>query len=198
MKRTLQHILFLAVVTAGGALAQNSDLGILLGASVTHARVSGRNVSANVGGGLQVNYAIQLKETVAGRLYLELPLIVTGAARSNVAAGFVTSSVGATIYLTPGVRWKFTPASRISFYAAAGGGIGSFSGTYVSSSGVPGSVVADVGWKTTGAFGVGGGVDFRVTRLVSFRGEYRDVMTRGNFDGAVHHSLVMIGVGLHF
>jgi opacity protein-like surface antigen len=196
MKSTLQRILFLAALTAGGAWAQNSDLGILLGASLTHTRVSGRNVSTNVSGGLQINYAIQLKETVAGRLYLELPLIVTGGVRSNVASGLVTSSVGSTIFLTPGVRWKFTPVSRVSFYAAAGGGIGSFSGHYAAVGG--GNVIAETGWKTTGAFGVGGGIDLRVTRLVSFRGEYRDAMTRRSLDGAVHHSLVMIGVGLHF
>jgi opacity protein-like surface antigen len=119
-----------------------------------------------------------------------------GGVRSNVAAGLVTSSVGSTIFLTPGIRWKFSPASRVSFYAAAGGGIGSFSGHYAVVGG--GNVIAETGWKTTGAFGVGGGIDFRVTRLVSFRGEYRDAMTRKSLDGAVHHSLVMIGVGLHF
>ena len=81
-------------------------------------------------------------------------------------------------------------------YAAAGGGLASFDGVYASRT--SGRTVAQVGWSTTGAFEFGLGLDFRLTRLVSLRGEYRDAITRGNLDGAVHHSLVMFGAGLHF
>jgi opacity protein-like surface antigen len=196
MKRTLQHLIFLAAIGAGSAWAQNSDLGLLLGASVTHASVSRGRVSSNVSGGFQANYAIQLKETVAGRLYLELPLVLTGGTRATVANGSVTASVSDALFFTPGLRWKFSPLSRVSFYAAVGGGIGVFDRNYTAVAG--GQVVTETGSTTTGAFGFGAGVDLRVTRLVSFRGEYRDAMTRGNIDGAVHHSLFMFGVGLHF
>ena len=72
------RFLFLLTACAGAGEAQNSDLGLLLGASVTSASVSGRSVSTNVSGGGQINYAFQLKETTAGRLYVELPLIITG------------------------------------------------------------------------------------------------------------------------
>jgi opacity protein-like surface antigen len=196
MKRTLQHLFFLAVITAGSAWAQNSDLGLLLGASVTRASVSRGRVSSNVSGGFQANYAIQLKETVAGRLYLELPLVLTGGTRATVANGSVTAAVSDALFFTPGLRWKFSPLSRVSFYAAVGGGIGVFDRNYTAVG--AGQVVTDSGSVTTGAFGFGAGVDLRVTRLVSFRGEYRDAITRGNIDGAVHHSLFMFGVGLHF
>jgi hypothetical protein len=189
----------MAALGAGAAQAQNSDLGLLLGLSVTHSSVSGggaRTVFTKVHGGGQINYAVQLHETVAGRLYLELPLVVAGGIRSTVAPGAVTSSVGNTIFFTPGVRWKFSPASRVSFYAAAGGGIASFSGVFSEVS--SGSVTNGVGRRTAGAVGLGGGVDLRLTRLVSFRAEYRDQITRRSLDGATHHSLVMFGVGLHF
>lgn len=199
MKTTLLQTILLTAAAAGCASAQNSDLGLLLGASVTHSRVSGfaaRTVGATVHGGGQINYAIQLHESVAGRLYLELPLIVTGGIRATVAPGAVTSSVGDTIFFTPGVRWKFSPANRISFYAAAGGGFGSFNGTFSQVGG--GSVVSGMGRRTSAAFALGGGVDVRLTRLVSLRAEYRDAITRQSLDGAAHHSLVMFGVGLHF
>ena len=199
MKTKLLKLMWMAAAAAGCAHAQNSDLGLLLGLSVTHSSVSGvgaRTVRTTVHGGGQINYAIQMHETVAGRLYLELPLIVTGGIRATVAPGSVTSSVGNTIFFTPGVRWKFSPASRVSFYAAAGGGLGSFHGSFSQVTGP--TVVSGVGRRTSGAFAIGGGVDLRLTRLVSLRGEYRDAMTRRSVDGAVHHSLVMVGVGLHF
>lgn len=196
MRRTIQRIVFAAVLSAGGALAQNSDLGLLLGASLTHVSTSRGRVSSKVSGGFQANYAIQLKDTVAGRLYLELPAVLTGGTRATVANGSVTASVSDALFFTPGARWKFSPLSRVSFYAAVGGGIGVFDRSYTAVGG--GQVVAETGSVSTGAFGFGAGVDFRVTRLVSFRGEYRDAMTRGNIDGAVHHSMFMFGVGLHF
>jgi opacity protein-like surface antigen len=195
MKTRLRLLLLLAAA-AGVSEAQNSDLGLLLGASVTNVSVSGRSASTNVSGGGQINYAFQLKETVGGRLYVELPVILTGSVRTYAGSGLVSTSVGDTIFFTPGVRWTFHPAHRLSVYAAAGGGLGSFGGVFTSVN--AGKVERRVGRTTTGAFGFGLGLDFRLTRLVSLRGEYRDAITRGNLDGAVHHSLVMFGVGLHF
>ncbi len=190
------RLLFVLAAAAGIAEAQNSDLGLLLGVSaVRHTNISGRSAT-QISGGAQINYAFQLKETTAGRLYVEVPLIFTGAVRTSAASGLVSTSVGTTIFLTPGVRWKYTPWSRLSLYAAAGGGLASFDGIYTSST--IGRATTELGRRNTGAFEFGLGLDFRLTRLVSLRGEYRDAITRGNLDGAVHHSLAMFGVGLHF
>jgi opacity protein-like surface antigen len=197
MKTISVRVLILLTAMAGGALAQNSDLGLLLGVSApVRARVSGSSVSASVTGGGQINYAAQVLERTAGRLYVELPLVITGGTRAVVSNGSVYSSVGGTVFFTPGVRWNFNPAHRTSFYAAVGGGIAYFNGS--SKSVVNGTRVVDVGGKTAPAFGFGGGLDFRLTRLMSLRAEARDEVTRGNIDGAAHHSLFMIGVGLHF
>lgn len=198
MKITLHKFLFVTAMSAGSAFAQNSDLGLLLGASVSHSSVSpGRVEASKVHGGGQINYAIQLHETVAGRLYLELPLVITGGSRSSVVPGVVSSSSDDTIFFTPGLRWKFSPANRVSFYAAAGAGLGSFDR---STSFVGGfwMVSSEHGRVTTGALGFGGGIDLRLTRLLSFRAEGRDAVTRGNIDGSVNHGLFMFGVGLHF
>jgi hypothetical protein len=194
----IQRILLVAAATAMSAIAQNSDLGLLLGASVSSNSVEpGRIVSSHVHGGGQINYAIQLHETVAGRLYVELPLVITGGSSATVAPGTVSATHGDTIFFTPGVRWKFSPLSRVSFYGAVGGGIGSFEQVYSVVSSKNG-VVSGKGRTTTGAIGFGGGLDFRLTRLVSLRGEGRDDVTRGNIDGSAHHGLFMFGVGLHF
>ena len=82
-------VTFLLIWTAAAASAQNSDVGLLLGISgpssqvVTGTQVS---VSGSVGASGQINYARQLKEYNAGRLYLELPLLI-GARTSGTVAG---------------------------------------------------------------------------------------------------------------
>ena len=95
------RLLFVLAAAAGVAEGQNSDLGLLLGASVTSTSVSGRSASTDVAGGFQINYAFQLLETVAGRLYVEVPFILTGAVRTSAAFGQVSTSVD-SIFLYAG------------------------------------------------------------------------------------------------
>ena len=119
---------FMLILLAGCARAQNSDLGLLLGISNTSSRVEAGNgvrVSGSVGAHGQVNYAAQLRETTAGRLYLELPLMFGGHA-SGTVAGTITGSAGGMFFFTPGLRLNLTPHSRVSFYAAAGAGPAAF------------------------------------------------------------------------
>lgn len=198
MKSALIRILLLPSLFAGVALAQNSDLAILLGAAgPISSTIANGIVSDSFGIGFQLNYAAQLHETKAGQLYLELPLMIATQVKSTVGNG-VSDSVKDSIFFTPGVRWRFTPQKRVSFYAAAGGGIGSF-GTTLSYVGH--GVVSDtLGRTTTAAFGFGGGIDFRLTRLLSLRAEGRDFVTRSGLGSSSgpNHSFFMAGVGFHF
>jgi len=198
MKSALIRIFLLPSLFAGVALAQNSDLAILLGAAgPISSTIANGIVSDSFGIGFQLNYAAQLHETKAGQLYLELPLMIAAQVKSTVGNG-VSDSVKDSIFFTPGVRWRFTPQKRVSFYAAAGGGIGSF-GTTLSYVGH--GVVSDtLGRTTTAAFGFGGGIDFRVTRLLSLRAEGRDFVTRSGLGSSSgpNHSFFMAGVGFHF
>jgi hypothetical protein len=179
------------------AHAQNSDLGLLVGGSL---RVNGRVApgieTGNVSAAGQINYAIQLHEDGAGQLFLELPVIVVAGVQGSVTPGAIQGSTNNTVFFTPGVRWKFTPASRVSFYAAGGVGIASFGQNF----GFVGSgvVVGSIRRVTTGALGFGGGIDIRLTRLVSLRAEGRDAITRGNIDGSANHTFLMVGAALHF
>jgi hypothetical protein len=56
------------------------------------------------------------------------------------------------------------------------------------------------GNTTTGAFGFGGGLDFRLTRLLSLRAEGRDFVTRAGLGGESgrNHPFFTVGLGLHF
>lgn len=188
----------LFLLGAALGLAQNSDLGILGGYSapaVEIVRGSGGDISTASSGHLQFNYARQLKETRAGRLYLELPVLVGGHVRAYVGHD-VLGSAGVTFYLTPGIRWNIPVHSRISLYAAAGVGLAGFAGDRAS---VAGSLVtATHGVRMTLAGEIGGGLDLRLSRIVSLRGEARDFITEAGFDSALGMNRVVYGFGVGF
>ena len=142
-------------------------------------------------------YAAQLHETSAGQLYLEVPFMIAARFQGTVAND-VAANTKDSIFLTPGVRWRFTPQKRVSFYAAAGAGIGSF-GNSISQVG-QGGVSNTSNRTTTVAFGFGGGIDFRLTRLLSLRAEGRDFLTRTGLGGSSgpNHSFFMAGIGFQF
>jgi hypothetical protein len=202
MKFLLIRLLLSSTLFAGVALAQNSDLAILLGISGPNSVTIGNGrVSTSVGAGLQLNYAAQLHETKAGQLYLEIPLMFAASVDTNVGFG-VNSNVGAGTFITPGVRWRFTPQKRVSFYAAGGVGVGIFANTATAvRSGDFSSNAASVrvGTTASAAFGFGGGIDFRLTRLLSLRFEGRDFVT-GDQGGTArrNHTFFMGGIGFHF
>jgi len=197
MKPLLTRLLLLSFL-AGGAMAQNSDLAFLLGANgPTSGTISGGVVTGQFGVGFQINFAEQVRETAAGQLYVEVPLMIATHFQGIVSNG-VSSNEKDSIYFTPGVRWRFTPQKRISFYAAGGAGIGSF-GTSHSYVGM--GTVSDTGSRdTTFAAGFGGGIDFRLTRLLSLRAEGRDFVTRAGLGGerGHNHAFFMAGIGFHF
>jgi len=198
MKTVAARIILLTFLVCGAAFAQNSDLAFLLGAAgPTSGSVGNGVVTGSFGAGVQINYAAQLHETTAGQLYLELPLMIASRFKGTVAND-VTSDIKDSIFFTPGVRWRFTPQKRVSFYAAAGAGIGSF-GTSIAEIG-HGTVSNTNSRTTTVAFGFGGGIDFRLTRLLSLRAEGRDFLTRSGLGGDSGHShaFFMAGIGFHF
>jgi hypothetical protein len=191
-------LLALFSIATAPAWAQNSDLGILVGVSPLKAQstISGGAISSLVDANWQIDYAVQLKETPAGAFYLELPVAVVAHSSSRVGPDIVSAD-RAIIFFTPGVRWKLWVHSRVSFYAALGAGIGSF-GTSISSVGA--SISNTSSWSTHPAMDFGGGIDFRLTRLLSIRCEGRDYVTQSNaggFSGA-NHAAVDVGVGFHF
>ena len=195
MRKALVLLLF-----AGCASAQNNDLGLLLGISGPTSSVNsgnGARVSGSVGAHGQINYAMQLRETGAGRLYLELPVLFGGQASGTVSST-VTSSAGGMIFFTPGVRLNLSPHSRVSFYAAAGVGPAAFDETKTVVS--KGYVSASTGWTVSAAVDFGGGLDLRLTRLMSLRAEARDFVTGRGLGGAEgrNHPIFGFGIGFHW
>lgn len=198
MTSVLSGIMLLSTL----AFAQNSDLALMGGGAIpsSSSQINGATITSSESGGLsyQVAYAFQIHGWSKGDLHIEIPFAgVTGPASSKISPGNVTGSAGAVLFLTPGVRYKVAVSPRVSLYAAAGFGVGWF----LTEQGSVGPVVS--GTSTVAAHPVvdfAGGLDFRLTRLLSLRGEVRDFVSGGGFAGNAgrNHPIFQGGIGFHF
>ncbi len=204
MIQTMRTIFVVLMLTAGMVWAQNSDLALLGGVSGIHQQAS--TIGSTLGTlqrvtpSFQANYAWQILQRKAD-LYIELPLVVqVRTSQEAVVSPAFTAAVENSdpdIFFTPGVRLKMSPQSRVSFYAAADFGIASFgSSSFI----LPGPTFVSVGRRNSPAFGFGGGVDFRLTRLLSVRGDVRDFVTRKGLGGVTgrNHGIFQAGIAFHF
>jgi hypothetical protein len=193
----------LLLLTFGSALsAQNSDIGLLVGGTIPNSQgaINGSTITGSQTGGVsyQISYAWQFHGWHAVDLHLEIPAAgYLGPSSGTVAPGIVTGSVGRAVFLTPGVRFMFHVQRRVSLYAATGFGaawLNTFTAT------VAQSVTSTSRTTTHPAGELGGGIDVRLSRLLSLRGETRDFITSGTLAGAVarNHALFQFGIGLHF
>ena len=136
-----------------------------------------------------------LKENKSGRLYLELPLLVGGHVRTDVGSGVLTSNRG-TIFFTPGIRGNLPIHSRVSLYGAAGAGLAGGHRNDVSAS--AGQVITFNRYTVGLAGSIGGGLDLRLSRLMSLRGEVRDFLSGTGFNGTTGHHYAIFGFGVGF
>lgn len=193
-------LLTLMWLAAGEPLqAQNSDLGFLAGISGPRSQViTGSTIytRGSVGASGQINYAWQVLQHAVD-LYVELPLVISGHDTGMVTPGTVVTSRGVDYFFTPGARLKISPQSRVSFYGAAGAGVASFGMDQVT---VSRTVIVSSGRTNSAAFDFGGGLDFRLTRLLSLRVEGRDFVTRSGLGGSsgAHHGVFHVGIAFHF
>ncbi len=190
------------IATGCVANAQNSDLGLLLGVMTSPNQVSagsGTRISMSTGFAGQLNYACQVKGWKAGDLYLEVPSIMAVRGNNLVAGSGVSLSAKGVGGVLPGVRFKLPVGGRLSLYAAGGAGFG-FYGEDVLSTGSGSSAITDR-TTVTAAFDFGGGLDLRLTRLLSLRGEVRDLVlsTTGLSNSGGHNNPVLgFGFAFHF
>jgi hypothetical protein len=178
---------------SGVALAQNSDLGVLLG--VNTVQVGPQGSSTKVGVNLQLNYAFQFKETPRFRFYVEVPLLAGTQPFASVSTREYAVN-GNILYLTPGLRVNLPLHSRVSLYGAAGGGLAVFSTQRALAGGDRVFAINTV--IATAAGTAGGGLELRLSRLVSLRAEARDFIAAGSPGGGIGHKGVMYGVGAGF
>ena len=200
----MKTLFALLMAAAGLAQAQNSDLALLGGLTGPTGQTSVSNgtttASGSVSPSLQLNYAWQVRKSKTD-LYVEGPLEIvmreSGSVTNGPGGTSVSGSAGPDLFFTPGVRVKFSPEARVSFYGAAGAGVASFTGAVFVS---PSSVESSTGRRNSYAIGFGGGIDFRLTRLLSLRGDVRDFITESGLGGATgrNHAIGQFGLAFHF
>jgi hypothetical protein len=80
----------------------------------------------------------------------------------------------------------------------AGAGLAGFGGTQTTVSGK--SITRTYGFTAAFAGAFGGGLDVRLSRLMSLRGEVRDFITERGLDGmdGINHVVFGFGIGFHW
>jgi hypothetical protein len=175
---------------------QNSDFGFSLGAS-SFPRVAVQATSTQPAGfapgfvrwNLQTSYAHQVHSAAIGNLFVEMPITFAGKDTPLV--------LRSNTYFTPGIRLKIPTRTRISFYAALGGGmvINGEKDTLVN-----GQLTARTDPTVASlAADFGGGIDLRLSRLFSLRVEGRDFITPAGLGGTLghNHAVFLAGIAVH-
>lgn len=151
---------FLLLGTSAGA--QNYEVAFTVGGYFTrHVHVVSDNMFA-----VQGSVARRIVRVPKASLYIELPIAASVSSRAKALAilsgqGFATRNYSA-MFVSPGLRLKLVPDSRLSPYFVLGGGLAHFSKSGGSSS------------TNTGVLDFGSGIDIRITRFIALRGEARD------------------------
>jgi hypothetical protein len=199
MKISLPRLLVLLLLPGSlwaQHLVQNMDVSILEGVTWYRPQtIAGTNVtvSGSTGHSQQIGYGYQVLRTPAGGLWIEfypMTFFSPGTSTANVPGSFNPGG----FLITPGVRYMVPVQSRLSLYAVAGGGVGTFD--YAAIAGT--SVTTNDTWH--GVFEWGGGIDIRLMRFLSVRVECRDFVTGKGLDGVPgrHHVSPAAGIAWHF
>lgn len=142
------------------------------------------------------NSAHQVAETRAGRLSIELPILWTDG-KFAASSRPILGRSATTVFITPGVRLSHPCTNRISLIGTAG--LGLVATNEKVSIERPNQTITAAGRRTGIAGSFGGGADVRATRLLSFRFELRDFVTRKGATLYRRHNVApLFGVALHF
>ena len=209
-------LFFLLDCAAWAQGAQNTELTGMIGgigsSSVTFpatANASGNSTSlffarsaAFIG---QVSYGYQLPKPGNGHIWIEAPVTFFVRGSDTIDANSPLSTVAwLTNYwlITPGLRFKSRKFGRVSFYGAVGGGLGLFNEIVNGESGPNGTVFATAAVHPHPVFDYAGGIDIRLSRLLSLRAELREFVSTENAWGISapmghNHSAPIIGLAFH-
>ena len=193
-------LLMLGLVSAAVSSAQNSDTGVLF--SFRRSSYSFNNPPNEVkatsnGVSVSLVQAFQLRERGPHRLYIEIPLVTAGGVSESVQRrepNLLVETRGQISTLSAGPRYQYAISDRWSVYAVADFGVAWYDQSSVSSS----PFRASKHTEANPAFGYGGGVDFRLSKLISLRGEIRQFVLFGAVPGSRFGLSPSLGVAVHF
>jgi hypothetical protein len=190
-----------AMLLPGAAWAQrlqNVDIYMLGVAAFTDSySIPGSNVTVQKARGFSTTtgYGYQIARTSAGSIWIDLsPAFVLSGRSGSSIGGRADNGFSA---FTLGLRFMLPIHSRVALLGTAAGGGGAFHYPVITGGERP-RVTSNSTWH--GVAQLGGGLDFRLTRLLSIRGEVRNYSTGKGLSGATgrHHVVPMIGVAFHF
>ena len=168
--------------------ASTNELAFGLGGIPALSRSDTPSLDAGSGVAFQVNYGRRFLNGKNVALYGEINFLASPL--RDVSSSVTTATRNfASLYLTPGIRVKFRPASRVSPYAVVGGGYADYEQSTTRIDGRPNSVSREL---ARGVFDFGVGVDVRVWRFIALRGEARDFYT-----GSPGYNVTTISGGQH-
>jgi hypothetical protein len=121
---------------------------------------------------LGINYGHHLVGTRIAAVYGEIEFVAIPNRGVTSATALVAQNY-ASLYVTPGVRLELLPRSRLSPWAAIGGGYA----LYQESAQLSNGENTTNKFLNREAFAYGGGVDYRLFRLIGLRGEVRDFLS---------------------
>lgn len=192
-----------AAVAPLRAQSSKQEVGLLLGATFIPSHSlsgpTGGKLTFNSGTALQATYARRVVKGGIADLLFEVPLVTTPS--SDIRGDVNSTRLIASLFVTPGLRVKLLPGSRISPFFSVGGGYARFDASTRTLAGTVNPTPAGV---NTGVLQVGGGVDVKFWRFVGLRGEVRDFYSgipRFNVnvtDDKQHHVVASGGIVLHF
>jgi len=195
-------VLLVTALVAAPARAQNQELTFSLGGIPGQTRsfqgfAGTAQISADRSFG--INYGHRFLDAKIAALYGEIEFVAIPN-RGVTSATAIVPQDFASLYLTPGLRLKFFPHSRLSPWGAIGGGYA----LYQQSAKLSNGQNETDKFLNLGAFDYGSGLDFRLFRFIGLRVEVRDFLS-GNPDlnvalnSSTQHNVVAgAGVILHF
>jgi opacity protein-like surface antigen len=181
-------LLFAAVCAAQEGEVHKNELAFGLGGIPALSQSDSPSLGAGSGIAYQVNYGRRLLKGRLVALLGEINFVASPLRDVSGSVGTATHDF-ASLYVTPGIRLKFRPSSRISPYAAVGGGYADYEQSVKQIDGQPNHAPREL---ARGVFDFGAGVDVRVWRFVALRGEARDFLT-----GAPNYNVASVSGGQH-
>jgi len=189
---TTKYVLFLlpaALCLAKDNVAPRNELAFGLGGTPSFSRSDSPQLEVGPGVDFQVNYGRRFLTGSRWAIYGEINFVASPTAREITSSATTATHDFASLYITPGIRLKFHPASKISPYAVVGGGYADYEQSFTRLDGQPNQTPREL---ARGVFDFGAGVDVRVWRSVALRGEARDFYT-----GSPNYNITSISGGQH-
>lgn len=190
----------IGLLLAAALSAQQHELAFTLGRAASPARtLAAGKLELQAGNSLQAVYGMRLARPASTSLYFDVGILSIPLRDIATAIPQATRDF-ATLYVTPALRFKFLPSSRVSPWVTGGGGYALYEQSVARTDGQPNSAPRLI---HRGQMMLGGGVDLRVFRWLGVRGEVRDFYTGSpafniSQSGGQHNIVVGGGLVLRF